>query len=611
MKILPLFLFFLMSPAFSIGQEHLNSTYTDVVFVDSTNIRETPSITGKILGKARHNQTMKINQCLEPVEDKIGATEDSWYPVIFEGTTGYIWRPNFADGVFKSELDPEVSFLINFTQNRGLEFKIFNNNQQIVQRLFEDKAHQEIVGSISLGTTFNSNGKEIIAVALDTIYELFEWDGTEIKPSGIKLQDDSFLTGKYTPYETALINTDKVKVHISPKTAGAILESLNAYTSVELLAKPPVADTVNGEEGYWYAIKRNGKTAYVWSDFIDIPQRYIKSNKVQHESFLYTNNAIYVFDRLKIKQRLPINRYYDHYRGEDDEMFKDNFVQFGNRGLNPDYQIFGICYGAFACGEAGGDDLYVWDGNKLIHLADDFDVGDGGYYSNHGYTFPNEFGGMKNRIIYETSEEYSGPECFDCAEGTSCIFAYSKYELEFNGDTLVEVESEDSRLRTFLADSLPNYQFMHAAFSDLNSDGITDAAFFMEQVTDENAPDVFHPPLIGIVYGTSNGSFRSLSTNDDLVLENYFSVGFLTRNDTLEIKVFYNIDSYSEDESGPVYSQFTFVHDVNYNKLVWYAKVEAEALETEESDFTWEVTNSEKFKKNKVSFANAWESRKK
>jgi uncharacterized protein YgiM (DUF1202 family) len=602
--------YFLIVSGLSFGQTHLNSAYTDIVFVDSTNVRDSPSIDGKIIGKINHNTI--IEECLSSrsVEGKVGAVQDYWVPITFQGQNGYIWRPNLADGVFKSELDLDVCFLLNFTRNKGLEFKVFHNKKLINTEFFEFKNYKEIYGSTSFGATFNSNGKEIIAVGLDSIYHLFEWDGSVIKASKIKLQDDSFMTGKYLSFKEVFINSDQVNVRNGPKVTATAIESLNKFTKVELIKEKPVFDEINEIPGYWYAIKRNGKKGYVWSRFIDVPKRYVKSNKVENESFLYTNNAIYVFQDSEMKCRFPIDFFSYYESGEQDDMYASDFIQFGNRGLNSNYQFLGICYSANACGEAGGDQLYLWDGTKMVYFADDYDVGDGGYSGNNGYIFPNEMGGLEDKVIHETSYEYYGGGASSCTESPVCRFTYNYYELKFNGDTLVEIETRDSKLRAFLADSLPAYHFNHATFSDLNNDGFTDAVFLMDESRDENDDfDIPTKTIIGVAYGNFNREFNSLVTNQNLVLEDYFTVAFKARNDTLEIRVNYDIDEYRDESEIPTYSQFTFVHDPSYNKLVWYSKVEAEVMDPESQDLVWNITNSEKFKKNKVAFSNAWESR--
>ncbi len=344
---------------------------------------------------------------MESIEGKVGGISDVWVPIRFQDKVGYIWRPNLADGYFKSETDLDVHFLLNFTPHKGLEFKIFRDNVFISSQFFENKTNKEINGSVSLGTTFNSNGKEIIAVSLDEHYELFEWDGITIKKSGIKLDDDSFLTGKYHLYKQGIINANKVNVRTSPKRNAPVSEILNASTLVDLSEKMPVEDSIRGKYGYWYGIIRNNKTVYVWSDFIDVPRRYIKSNKVKDESFLYTTNAIYVLKQSEFVYRVPIENTVYYYNEEMEE--RNNFVHFGNRGLSPDYQFLGICYAAESCGEAGGDNLYLWDGKKMTHFANDFSVGDGGYHSGHGYIFPNQINGIKDKVIFEEEEsEYAG-----------------------------------------------------------------------------------------------------------------------------------------------------------------------------------------------------------
>jgi hypothetical protein len=589
---------------FSFSQEHLNSTYTDFVYVDSTNVRDSPSISGKIIGKLNQNSIISGYSNMESVEGKVGGVSSSWQPIRLQGKVGYIWQPNLADGYFKSESDLNVHFLLNFTPHKGLEFKVFRNNTFISSHFFENKAYKEINGSVSLGTTFNSNGKEVIAVSIDNSYDLFEWDGTALKKSEIQLADDSFITGRYSVYKQGIINANKVNVRTSPKRNASISETLDASTLVELAEKNPIEDTIQGKRGYWYGIIRNGKTGYVWSNFIDVPRRYVKSNKVKDESFLYTTNAIYVLKQSELVHRTPIENTVYYYSEDREE--RNNFIQFGNRGLNSDYQFLGICYASESCGEAGGDNLYLWDGKKMTHFANDFSVGDGGYSSGHSYTFPNQLNGIRDRVIFEEEESEYADYDNESEENNSFIFSYARYEMQFNGDSLVEIESIHSKSRAFLQDTFPEYNLLHSTFSDLNQDGIEDVAFAMSQQTDEQS-DSKPSVLIGVAFGNASGTFQDLKVNRSLVKSSYHSISFKSDNDTLEVRVNYHIGYDSDEMNIPSYSKFTFVYDTTYHKLIWFAKQEAEVKMIDERSAVWEIKNRERFKKNKVAFENAWE----
>lgn len=61
---------------------------------------------------------------------------------------------------------------------------------------------------------------------------------------------------------------------------------------------------------------------------------------------------------------------------------------------------------AEACGENGGNDYYVWNPRELALMAELREVGDGGvYYLTERLIFPNDPGGIEDKIIFESEEE--------------------------------------------------------------------------------------------------------------------------------------------------------------------------------------------------------------
>jgi hypothetical protein len=61
---------------------------------------------------------------------------------------------------------------------------------------------------------------------------------------------------------------------------------------------------------------------------------------------------------------------------------------------------------AEACGENGGQDYYQWNLGELTLMAELWEVGDGGvYYLSERLIFPNDPGGIEDKVIFESEEE--------------------------------------------------------------------------------------------------------------------------------------------------------------------------------------------------------------
>ena len=86
--------------------------------------------------------------------------------------------------------------------------------------------------------------------------------------------------------------------------------------------------------------------------------------------------------------------------------FSCNVYLEDTHGLDSVTAFLVVDHFAEACGENGGNDYYVWNPGELALMADLFEVGDGGVYAlTERLIFPNDPGGIADKVIFESDEE--------------------------------------------------------------------------------------------------------------------------------------------------------------------------------------------------------------
>ncbi len=591
--------------------QHLHTTYTNVVFTDGVNVREQASVKSKIIGKL--SQEAKVEECdaVARIKDSIGGVVNYWRPIKYNNTVGYIWGQTLADGYFKSyEFSSDKFMLKHNTAKDELEVKVFRNGNLIHQTTLKTPKQKTVIGSTTFGKTYNSNGKEVLAIAFDysesnkeELYMLFTWDGNKIEQTDIKLNDDSFITEKYHSFTDGIINANSVNIREEPSANSKVIQVCAKHTRVKIDSALLWIKNQKNRYEYWHKITVNNKTGYVFYNYLDVPVRYIKSNKNPKESFLYTNGAIYVFREDTIAY---INRFQHVHYVRDNVLVngRDNnhFVNFGHRGLNSDFQLLSVCHRAFSCGHWSGDELYVWDGIQLKALGSDGGTGDGSLSDGSSLIFPTDLGGIEGKIIqYEyASEMVDDINNSTCDPGYMNIYEYkTKRYLEYKNDSLVEVPSVDFYLRNYLKKLYPNHDLMQYEFKDLNNDSFLDAVFVLHTRDYEKKKNT--KQFIGVAFGLDSTTFTDVKVNKSIVSSSDRVFLSINEHNKIEILILVNNEDYNYSI---MVKNYVFTTETE-NKVIWQSKTEKYGRE-DNYNMTWEEGESQHFKTKKISFENAW-----
>ena len=569
--------------------------YSNTIFVENANVRSAPSLEGKIIGVLKHNTTIEQNYSEVGKGDTIAGVSDFWLPIKYQNTKAFIWSPVLAQNVFTSDLISKKTFLFKFSGTRNAEFKIFEADQLVQQYSFYKKVYTNAV-SWNMGKTLNSNGNDVIVVKYynDTLsgYDLFEWNGEVLTPSKIRLIDDSFITQKYIEFTRGVVNKNGVNLRVAPDSKSASVAVVSKNTMLQLVAENVKDEKLSVEKfGTWHAVKWKGKEVYVWSEFFDLPYRYIRSNVKENEAFLLTNNAVYAFVDRKIVSRVAT------YSQSDDD-----FIYDGNKGFSEAYQFLAICMKAEACGETSGDNYILWKDGKLRHFACDCGTGDGGYSETGSVTFPNQLGGIKDKVIfYDESSEYDESALYG---EYNAIKSSSTKIMEFLNDSLVEVPSEHSKIRSFIAKNFTQYELSHYGFFRLNNDTINDVVFFLSpSYTEEGAS--FIKSIVGYALSDSLGNYIKPLVSTEIVQKDFFSVQYRMDEGILKIVVKYGL-SLDGDLDKAYYTNYNYKYDQLLNSMVWHSVSSGKNVGDEEK-FKWGEIKTSYFRSKKIKFENTWD----
>lgn len=590
-----------------IGANLLNHTHTNIVFRDNANVREQPSAKSKVLGKLKHGTAVVECHEIQIKSDTIGGVDGYWRPIKYNSGIGYIWESVLADGYFRSIEFKEDVFMMKHNSKKEIEFKVFRKGNNIHHTTHKGVKGKSMIGSTPIGKTYFSQNKEIIAIAfaepghgLADSYLLFSWNGKEIEITNYKLNDESIL-GMYPKFEKGIINANLVNMREEPNANAIVLQTLNINTLVTLDSINFKMDTViNGLRKYWHKVKIGNKLGFVHSDFLDIPIRYIKSNIQENESFLYTNKSLVAFNWDKIVGR---------YKFKEEGSNYEYFYNFGSKGLNPNFRFLSLYHVSGECGGWNGHNYYLWDGKKFTSFGQEGHSGEISYFEYKSFVFPDDYGGVPNKIILEEAFIHNsnlGGDDLCKIEGIDFKEYLRSYTYEYKGDTLIEVPSKQYYLRELFSEKYPKYELTYCEFSDLNKDGIEDVVFFLQTKEFENRENM--SPITGFALGDGKESYTDLICSKSIIKKWATGIDIKIEDGQITILAFYLKYDAENSNYNTTAEKYIFTYSNKEKNAFWHSKTRYmnKHYNYYLEDSEWIEEKTQYFKTQKIDFENAW-----
>lgn len=205
---------------------------------------------------------------------------------------------------------------------------------------------------------------------------------------------------KYSENEEVFLFGNNVKLRKSPNLNSETLKLLPIATKVKIIKPTEIEYVYNGFSSPWHLVEHDGTEGYIVGGLISLKK---------HPSF-YETDGYFVYNLSKDTDT-SLNflniRFVKNSKVNSEikiALFGNGafeILNFDNKGLENAQDIIVIDNYSEACGIDGGKSYIIYNGKKLIHMANTSEIGDGGIYHYESYfTFPVDKGGKKGFIIY-------------------------------------------------------------------------------------------------------------------------------------------------------------------------------------------------------------------
>lgn len=192
---------------------------------------------------------------------------------------------------------------------------------------------------------------------------------------------------------------DHVKLRSGPSTDTEVLHLLRIGEPVIISKKEEVRKVYRGIQSSWYQVTYNGKTGYILGGLLSLDKIQLKgdtflfSMSSQDDSY-YLNTRLLHEDLSYIEATTKLNN------------TTFSIKAYNNKGLEGVHTMILVDYFSEACGEEGGGTYIFNTGSDIVKAFDYSSIGDAGIFS-YGeiYTFPNDPGGVKGQILYNSITE--------------------------------------------------------------------------------------------------------------------------------------------------------------------------------------------------------------
>ncbi|TCP24714.1 SH3 domain-containing protein [Tenacibaculum skagerrakense] len=187
-----------------------------------------------------------------------------------------------------------------------------------------------------------------------------------------------------------------VKLRAKPSTSSKVLDVLRINSVVDVIAEEDIVFNYNGINWNWIKVSSNNKVGYIIGGLLSL------DNKVIGDS-VYLINLKKIDENFQLLIRLVNKNTLEYIELAYDLNNTDTFSVevYGNKGLESVKDMLLVNFMAEACGIDGGGCYFFNDGKSLTKAIQYSQIADGDlYWLNEKVVFPNNYKGVKNKILF-------------------------------------------------------------------------------------------------------------------------------------------------------------------------------------------------------------------
>ena len=196
--------------------------------------------------------------------------------------------------------------------------------------------------------------------------------------------------------EKAYLFGDDVKLRAKPSTSSKVLDVIRINSVVDVIAEENIVFNYNGIDCKWVKVRYEDKVGYIIGGLLSL------NNKAIGDS-IYLVNLKKIEENFQLLIRLVNKNTLEYIELAYDLNDTDTFSVevYGNKGLESVKDMFLVNFMAEACGIDGGGCYFFNDGKSLTKAIEYSQIADGDlYWLNEKVVFPNDYKGVKNKIIF-------------------------------------------------------------------------------------------------------------------------------------------------------------------------------------------------------------------
>lgn len=484
------------------------------VFVDETNVRSQPRISGRILGQLKVGEAPDLFHEEKREKDVVNDREGYWIPIHYKGQLGYVWSHTLSHFAFKSHLNVDQTFTIKHIKDQ-LYVQVVENNNVVYKDSTQiaTSTPTEYAACTSLGVMNHGKPDQVEIIGFNQVEykKVLTYDGVKIDVYTQPINHPFFYKSYKIPesFKKGIISGDALNCRALPQAGSKVVMELPLYALVDVEEERVKYDKIGEYEGWWSKIKYEGQEGYVWSNYLNIPITSVQSHLEEGLEFVISGRRVFAIQNGEIISHVTFSRYHNHNVSQ--------IYLSGNGGLKDFNSLVHVAYFGESCGVPSGEYIIGWNGNKLTYLYDDFGMGDGGYYEEGYHLLPIHNNGIKDQIVY--SGGYGEILAYPLLQNTgdnwkSFVYGETSYVYEFTGDSLKEVDSKYKTIR-----DLSEENIIISFWGDYNNDGIEDVAVVLGKEGVMGAKKEFI-----LFKGEEDGSYTKLSKTKNIVSNDYTGI---------------------------------------------------------------------------------------